>query len=103
MSKHIEIINRFKGEYDLKQRVINTIVEVEIWRVKNRNDNYKIDNQYRHEQARLMNILYNNFSRGKIDRMIREELYKILLLEGENIEELKEQSVEQIVINYILK
>jgi hypothetical protein len=78
-NKFIRVITDLKKETtDLRQRVVNTIIEVEILRTKTRNQYDGSDNKYRIEQARLMNILTNEFSRSDIDKLIRKEIQKVI-------------------------
>ena len=63
----------------MKQKVINTIIEVEVLRIKSSfNYDGNRDVQYRCEQARLFNIISDESGRGFIDELIRKEVMKLV-------------------------
>ena len=77
----LKIINDLKQEKDLKQKVINTIIEVEVLRI---NHSFKYngdkDIQYRCEQARLFMLISDDYGtgRGLINKLIRNEVIKLV-------------------------
>ena len=78
-SINLKIINDLREEKDLKQKVINSIIEVEVLRIKSSfNYDGNRDVQYRCEQARLFMIISQESGRGLIDKLIKNEVIKLV-------------------------
>ena len=75
----LKIINDLREEKDLKQKVINSIIEVEVLRIKSSfKYNGDKDVQYRCEQARLFMLISQESGRGLIDKVIKNEVIKLV-------------------------